>query len=220
MNLKKSIFTGIAAVGLMASLAAPAAFAQPAESDTGNNLTIAYVNVATDGEFDAYFSSGTFNLGAVTLNANSPEGVVTGTMRIDYVDTMANRPNFNVSLTAENFVNIGNATYTIPATGFQVTYAYNVQQGYWSGNAPGGIDIGDIGYFVDGDYVGQNDAGQAWTLGATNLSTGPTVQFGYAGSGTSWAYGDLGVQLDIPSTTVAGQYNSNVTISVIAGTEP
>jgi hypothetical protein len=224
MNLKRTLFTGLAAAGLMASFAVPVAIAQtapPAEVSTTNNTTVAYVQVATDGEFDVYFGSGTFNLGSETLNANNPEGLVSGTMRVLYVDTMAYRPQFDVTMTAGDFDNINspNLAHIIDAENFQVTYAYNVQQAYWSGNAPDGADIGDIGYYVDGHYVGQNNAGQAWT-GTTNLGEGPTVQFGYSGSGTSSSYGDLGVSLTIPNTTVAGQYNSAVTLTVIAGLQP
>jgi hypothetical protein len=221
MNLRKSLFTGIAAVGLMASVAAPAALAAPPEASLSNNTTVAYVNVTTDGQFDVYFDVANFSLGTVALNANNPVGTATGSMRINYIDTMADRPNFNVTVTAGNFDNInsGDPAHIIDAENFQVTHTYNVQQGYWDGNSPGGVDVGDIGYFVDGAYTAQNPAGAAWT-GSTNLGDGPTVQFGYAGSGTSWSYGDVDLKLNIPGNTVAGQYNSDVTLSVITGSQP
>jgi hypothetical protein len=225
MNLKKSLFTGLAAVGLMASLAAPVAMAQPAETSTSNNGISGYVTVNSTGSFDVYFGGAYFDLGTITLSAASPEGTATGGFTVWYTDTMPDRPSFDVQLTASTFTHTTMGWNTIPNSGFAITSTANVEQGQFggpssttAGSSP--FEIGDIGHYQNGIYptAGQGTT-TAWTTNNTLDST-RTIQFGYSGVGTIWSSGDVGVALDVPANTVTGQYQSNLTLSVITGLQP
>jgi hypothetical protein len=223
MNLKKSILSGIAAVGLMASLAAPVALAQPAEN-AGNNTTNAHIAVDVEGEFDVYFWVGDFDMPGATLSASSPVYDSSGTLRIQYTDTLPDRPNFNVTLIAGHFTD---GTNYILNDEFTITGTYNVQQFQWgdnpSKNANGATalpyDVGDIGYFVDQGYPSGQVAHSVWSSNNV-LNDWVQVQFGYAGVGTVSSYGDVDVALHVPATTVEGTYTSLMTLNVIAGDQP
>lgn len=227
MNLKRTLFTGLAAVGLMASVAAPMASAQYNGDSGSNNMTYGVVYVSTPGQFDVYFSSGTLDFGTVTLTAGNPLPTVNGTLQIAYVDTFAYRPSFDVTLQATNFLNTANHfTTPITAAGFDITTVANLAQGYWGGpgrpgsNNPGNVDVGDLGAYVNEDYVSQGGTWpKAWTADQS-LDASRKVQFGYTGSGTSWGAGNVGVSLDIPNNTVQGNYRSEITLTVVTGTQP
>lgn len=218
MNLKKSFMGAVAGLALVGSIAAPIASAQPAESDYSNNSTTAYVNVHTGGAFDVYFSSSNLNFGDVVFDAQHNQAVTRdGAVVIAYVDTLVNRPSFNVQMQASDFV-AGGPYFS--SSNLKVTRVYNVQQGQWGGTPGGPDDIGDIGAFVNNGYVGQGGPWpKAWTA-ANELNVAKTVQFGYSGIGTVWANGQVDVSLSIPPTATAGNYTSTVTLTVIAGTQP
>ncbi len=229
MNLKKALVTGIAAIGLMASIAAPGALAQtspPTESSSGNNSTIAYVAVITPGAFDVYFGVSSFDLSAVTLDASSPEGAAAGNFIVYYTDSLANRPNFNVTLTASDFTHTTVSGASIDNAGFTIAGAYNVRQDQCGGPerpVSSGCNnihqIGDIGYFVNNTGGHSQAAFTPWTA-LNTLDSARTIQFGYEGVGTITSDGRIDVALDVPANTVAGIYQSSLTLSVIAGTQP
>jgi hypothetical protein len=208
MNLRKSIFTGIAAVGLMASLAAPVAMAQTAGNAGGTTAT---VTVLGGGTFSVAFCS------AVTLTVNTPptagtEGSASGAFGICYVDTKSDRTNFDVDLSATDFTGTGANDDTIPASEFDVTYTANVQNGQWSSGV--GYLIGDIGHFVNDAYP-SSQAGAAWMFNNDLAGAGRTVNFGYQGEGTIWSVSDISVGLTIPSSTDNDTYTSELTLTVI-----
>jgi hypothetical protein len=244
MRLKRTLVSAIAALGLSASLMAPVALAQPTQSQAdGSDTTTATVNVsAPGGSFDVYFESTTLSLTDVTLSALTPNGTSTGTFRLRYTDTLPDRPEFDVTVGADDFTSGSN---TIPASGFKITRTANVTQFQW-GN-PGGVNnaycysgqnpnplydpalctaypppvdsnIGDIGYFQDGTYQGQNS--ENWTANAPGLDTATKVHYGRHGVGTQWSYGDVDVELEVPDGTPGGTYSSLLTLSVVTGTQP
>lgn len=230
MRLKRTLVSAIAALGLAGTLVTPVALAQtapPTESNSGNNTATAQVEVTTDGEFDVYFSAGSFDLSDVTLDANTWERTATGKLQIAYTDTLANRPEFDVRLSASNFENAsfpnsGDPNKQLAAQDFEIVKTYNVAQGQWGGPKGQPGDIGDIGFRIDGNPIGSQAASDGlWSPGATNLSgQGVEVQFGYAGIGTVWSTGDVDVAVKVPSQTVAGTYTSNLTVTVVAGQTP
>ncbi len=215
MNLKKAFVTGIAAVGLMASIAAPVATAQ--DDNTGNNTSTAHVNVTAGGVFDVFFSAADFNLSAVSLTSEDYVGNATGSLNINYEDTKSFRPDFEVDMSASNFMLATNNSIQIPATGFTIETTYNVQQDFCGG--PGAIacqsviDYGDIGYRLnDGQATGQA-ASTNWTVNQS-LDLPRGVQFGYDGIGTRFSTGKVDVALVVPSNTQSGEYTSTMTLSV------
>lgn len=216
MNLKKSVFGTIAGLALVGTLAAPAVMAQAVEDGPKSNTATASVTVTDNGIFDVYFYSGDFNLSGVTLNADTSVGTATGSFTIGYDDTKAFRPKFDVTVNASSFALTSNTSHQIPSTGFTIERTYNVGQTHY-GNSP--IDYGDIGYFVDEAYPSGQAASTQWTSNNT-LDTARRVQFGYQGVGTTLSGGKVDVALKVPNTTVPGTYNSTLTLSVVAGTQP
>lgn len=228
MQLKRTLVSAIAAFGLTASVMAPVATAQYAGDDTGNNTATVQVQVTTPGVFDVRFTEANFGLDAVELGAATPNGTAAGELTLYYEDSKPQRPAFDVTITATNFSNgdfpnSGDPNKQLASEDFYVTNTYNVGQGQWD-SAPGVTwDVGDIGFFVDNQYVansGPNMSDGVWTPGGNNLRDGATVGFGYAGVGTIASTADVGVAVDVPNTTVQGTYTSVVTISVVAGTQP
>lgn len=242
MRLKRTLVSAIAALGLAASVMAPVALAQPTQSDDdGSNTTQASVTVTTaPGKFDVYFESSSLDLTDPTLSALNPSGEATGTFRLRYTDTLADRPEFDVTVTATNF---SNGSATIPASGFKITRTANVVQFQWGSgddptkNAycwPGSsmedtalcaaypvptTDIGDIGYFQEGTYKGQSNENWDPAL-SPGLDSGPKVHYGRQGTGTHWSYGDVDVALEVPANTPGGTYYSTLELEVVSGTQP
>jgi hypothetical protein len=240
MNLKRTLVSAVAALGMAASVMAPAALAQPTQSqDEGSDTTTAVVTVTTTGKFDVYFESTTLDMTDPTLTALTPDGEATGAFRLRYTDTLPNRPEFDVTVTATDFTS---SSGTIPASGFKITRTVNVAQFQWGNGTdptknaycwptspmynadtcaayPAPLaDIGDIGFFQDGTYQGQST--EYWTANAPGLDSGPKVHYGRAGVGTHWSYGDVEVVLDVPAGTPGGDYSSTLTLEVVTGTEP
>lgn len=216
MNLKKSLTGAIAGLALVGSIAAPIASAQYAGDDTSNNTTTVSLTVANDGVFDVYFYLGDISLGTATFNSASSTQTLNGAMGLGYTDTKAARPSFDVLIQSTDFLNeANNATTPIPSSGFKITKTYNVLQGQW-GSDP---DIGDIGAFKDELYVAQSGGPWSWTTNNT-LNGNRRVNFGYAGIGTNWSIGYFDVSLDVPNTTASGDYQSTMTLTVIAGSQP
>jgi hypothetical protein len=226
MNLKSKVLGVVAATAIGISLMAPVATAQYAGDSTGDNTTAITVNIETAGVFNVYFTQASFALDEVTLNAANPSGVATGELVIEYEDTKADRPAFDVTLTSSRFSNnaapnSGNANMQISAEGFSVTKTYTVAQTQWSSGV--GYSIGDIGYYVNNGYVantGPNQSDGVWAPGSNDLGYGATVQFGYSGIGTIASWGQVDVALEVPSTTVGGAYTSTMTLTVVAGSQP
>ncbi|HWK79967.1 MAG TPA: hypothetical protein VNP95_04330 [Thermomicrobiales bacterium] len=215
MNLKKSLMGAVAGLALVGSVAAPIASAQPAEDNTGNNTTTAYVEVYSTGVFDVFFTGG-IDLGDANFNASSSSQTLNGSLALGYTDTKVQRPSFDVTVQATDFYNLSNFYITpIPASGFTITKTYNVAQQQWGANP----DIGDIGAFQNEDYVAQNSGPWPWTSD-NQLNTARRVNFGYAGIGTISSQGNFDVSLVVPNTTQAGAYQSTLTLTVIAGSQP
>jgi hypothetical protein len=228
MNLKRTLFTGLAAAGLMASFAAPMTSAQVSDSNTTNNSATATVGVLVDGTFDVYFAPGTtIDMGTKTLNSQNPQATATGQLLVNYTDTMQQRPAFTVSLSAGDFQRWAGDT-GISASGFRVTHTGNVAQYQWDNHNINDVDhgdstvvpvvgdIGDIGFMVNGVNPGNQNANlnNVWN-DTTNLSgLGTPIQFGYAGIGTVWSNGAVDVDLEIPNGTAQGNYSSTLTLSV------
>ncbi len=209
MNLRKSLFTGLAAVGLMASVAAPVALAQT----SGNAGTGTATVVITDtGVFDIHFCDDSVSLTQDVAPIAGTDGSASGALAICYVDTKSYRTNFDVDLSATDFTGNGTNDDTIPASDFKVTYTGNVGSGQWSSGV--GYLIGDIGHFVNDAYP-SSQAGAAWTTNNDLSGAGRTVNFAYQGEGTSWAVSDISVGLTIPSSTDPDTYQSTLTLTVI-----
>lgn len=140
MNLKRTLISGLAAVGLMASLAAPVALADDPITVEGS----ATVSIENDGEFTPYFC------GAVELTPEGDVNSTTGTtaegqLLICYTDTMAERDGFTTTLKAGVFTSNVNmpatntsnpVPYTIPAENFIITTVYNPAQLQWGRTNP------------------------------------------------------------------------------------
>lgn len=240
MNLRKSLVTGIAAIGLFASVAAPVVTAQgpPADGNGGNNTATARVDVADNGVFDVYFATTDINFGNTNINAGGLEVDLPGSFTIGYTDTKANRPNFDVTVIAADFTDGG--SNSIDASNLTIESTANVIQTFYGG--PGRcdtpvnsgnldpakvaagcnptVDVGDIGYFQNAGYIGQSPAGTTWLTKTYDLSEALKVHFGRAGAGTGTSTGVVGVNLHIPSTTVPAFYTSTLTVNVVAGTQP
>lgn len=222
MKLKKSIITAFAAVGLIASIAAPAAMAQTQleESTSANNSTTASVVVTSTGEFDVYFNVSSFDLSGATLSASSPEGAAAGSFTVFYTDSLADRPNFTVTLSASDFY-LSGSTLEMPPTisnaGFTIDRTYSVRQDQ-SGSTP--YEIGDIGYYVNDAYPADSPPNQAastaWTANNA-LDTARTIHFGEPGVGTIASDGLIDVALDVPAGTSPGTYQSMLTLTVYGG---
>lgn len=240
MNLRRSLVTGLAAIGLMASVAAPVALAQapPADENSGNNTATASVTVQSDGVFDVFFATTSVAFGTTTLNAANLEPDLEGSFTIGYTDTKSNRPRFDVTVIAGHFSD-GSGNF-IHASNLTVERTENVIQQFWGG--PGRcdtppnsgnldpakvaagcnptIDIGDIGYFHNGGYIGQTPAGVQWDPKTFSMEDWLKVHFGYGGAGTGNSTGVVGVNLHVPATTVPGVYTSTLTVNVVTGTQP
>jgi hypothetical protein len=206
MNLKRTLFTGLAAIGLMASIAAPVATAQTGHTDDADAIVVISNN---GGVFIPEFC-GDVNLGTHDITAIAGS-TATGTMGICYWDTRAYRQNFKASIDASDFESgvpmpvPSSDTYSIPAQNFKIVRVYNPQQDQWrntnpapgSANtcpfvpgvtgAPNVYDIGDIGGFNgtsssygDGAYV--TDGSALWSGPA--LSENPFVNYAWSGVGT------------------------------------
>jgi hypothetical protein len=214
MNLKKSLAGLAAGFALVGTLAAPAAMA----SDIGGSaITTASVSIVDNGVFDVHFC-GALALNTATQPTAGTAGYAQGGLSICYTDTKLQRPAFDVTLGSDQ---LSSGSNHIAASNLIVVWTYNVQQQQWDG-APAvahRFDVGDIGYFVDDHYVAQNNAGQGWTTNNT-LDTNPTVNFGYHGVGTISSTGAMEIGLNIPSGTQAGTYSSQLTLSVVTGTQP
>lgn len=222
MNLKRTLFTGLAAAGLMASIATPMASAQVVIEDgqnggPGGSVT-ATVEVGTAGLFDAFFCAvgvgptASTDLTTTTEPSAIANGAAEGALGICYEDTKNYRNAFNLDLSAGDFTSPTTVT-DIAASNFTVAHTYNVASLNCCGPA-----VGDIGYFQNDAYVGQNAAGAAWAPGYS-LNNPQTVHFGYNGTGTIISGGVVDVDLVIPAGTHTGIYTSNVTLTVIAGTQ-
>lgn len=215
MNIKKSVAGLVAGFALIGSIAAPAAMA----SDIGGSTTAdATVTIVDSGVFDVHFCGDlTFEASRTTSPSPAAAGYAQGVLSICYTDTKLQRSNFNVNLHTSPFTSGSN---TIAANNLFVVWTYNVVQQLWDG-APAvqhHFDVGDIGYFADNHYVGQNNAGQGWVTN-NHLDTDKTVNFGYAGVGTMMSQGDMEIGLTIPNGTQAGTYTSTLTLTVVAGTQ-
>lgn len=215
MSTRRTIAALVLGFMLLTTMGAQTAFAQVTESNQGNNSTDVDVTVTDGGIFDAYFcdSSGPLtqtSLTQTTAPTVNAAGAADGTLIICYTDTKIARPSFDVDVTALNFINGPNS---IPSSGFTVEYTYNVLQLSF------GAGVGDIGYFVNDAYVAQNPAGQGWTANQ-NLDVGRTVNFGFSGQGTIASGGVFDVGLVIPAATPPGTYTSDVTLSILVGSQP
>jgi hypothetical protein len=210
MNLKRTLFTGLAAIGLMASIAAPVATAQVNGSSAG---TTAFVVVASPGVFTLSICADSINatLDTTVQPTAGVQGKAEGSLDLCYIDTKSYRPNFNVMMQASNFQD--GTKPIIPATGFKVVNTADVSQGQWSSGA--GRAIGDIGHFQNNVYptAGQGTT-TAWTS-SNDLSAARTVGFGYNGEGTIESTAEIDVELTMPYGTQDGTYWSNVTVTVV-----
>jgi hypothetical protein len=236
VNIRKSLLSTAAAIGLMVSVAAPMVLA---DDTTTNNSTNAVVEVIpAAGVFDVKFCAASTNL-SVGTQPNASPGSATGTLSICYEDTKVDREAFTVAMSAGDFTNGANV---IDSSNFRVVRLYNLGQYQWGNSGsthnvcdghnhgytgctetvpPANGDIGDIGYIYDsGATTPQNVTGGIPRTTNNSLETGSNVHFGYAGVGTISSLGNVDVKLTIPGGTPGGQYTSNVTLSVTMGSMP
>jgi hypothetical protein len=221
------------AIGLMlaGSMMSAPALAQPPGDSSGNNTTNVSVTFERTGAFDAYFcvTQGEHNASTSLTVVQPPtlagNGLATGQLIICYDDTLPDRPAFHVDVQAGAFTG---GPSTIPLSGFNVEKTYNVIQNYYGGPStsnPTKPDYGDIGQFLNGAYVAQNGnpPNPTWPMQWTsnnNLGAGVHLQFGYAGVGTEFSYGQFDVSLVLPVTASGGTYTSTMTLSLYAGENP
>lgn len=246
MNLKKTLFSTIAALALSASVLVPVALAGTS-LDTGGSTT-ATVNVTVAGEFNAEFC-GPVNLSAVTLTAGQDE-ISTGALEICYTDTIASRSGFKVQVQAGPFQSTGNPD--LSASNFKLTTVYNPWQGQWGGNS-GGADVADIGGWNGAEQVTDhgfdnpadaNNHGALDYVGAASLDTARYIAYSWDGVGTGngdlmppsgisafpdeyanvsslgvvdGTYQVVEVELTVPRGTATGGYSSNLTLTIVAG---
>jgi hypothetical protein len=213
MNLRKSLFTGLAAVGLMASLAAPVALAQSV-NDSGT--TTATVAVTNDGVFNVQFCSGTSPLSAVSMTSESAAQTSTGSLTICYEDTLLYHDSALVSFQATAFTA---GLSSIAASNFKVTQTNNTIQEHYVSDGHGHTKVADPGYLAqDGTAPPQNaTVFVVWPGPANTLDVSRNVNFIYNGSGAGSSTGLVNVALNIPVGTVPGNYSSTVTLTVAPG---
>lgn len=233
MNLRRTLLAGALSLGLLGSIAAPAAMASPpSESDGSNNSVTVEVEVVGGGGFDAFFCTpsgshanwtGTLQTTNAMTQDMAPtagsDGHAAGALVICYDDTLTYRPNFDVQIASGAFTS-GNAVVSTPidASNFLITRTHNVAQNQWGWN--GAIDIGDIGSFGQNGYLAQNTLPTDWTNDSLrSLDQSRLVQFGYYGQGTIFSWGLIETELNIPAGTAPGTYASTVTLTIIPGTQ-
>jgi hypothetical protein len=212
MSIKKSLAGLIAGFALLGSIAAPAALADTGDSTTGS------VDVTAGGQLAVTFctetatSPGDFVLQQDTAPSYYAPGHASGSLYLCYLDTKADRPHFEVEVSATAFASGSNS---IAASNFMVTTVYNVVNEHYDSHGP----IGEIG-FMDNDHWpnSQNPNPRTWTANR-DFSVPRSVNFGYAGIGTGTSCGQVGVELVIPATTAPGHYVSNLTVSIVPTTE-
>jgi hypothetical protein len=228
MNLRKSLVTGLAAIGLMVSIASPTLAAPPTETDGSNNGTTSSVEVSGGGEFDAYFC-GDNNLTEQSAPTASSAGSATGTLTICYDDTLSYHDGFDTTIQATTpFTSVDALGDTpIPAALFKITMLHNVGQLHWSSDGHSLLDaddpnyhpeVADPGYYDEnGSVPNQNTPGfVAWSA-SNSLEQARTVQFSYNGTGSVAAGGEIDVALTIPQGTSPGNYTTNLTLTIVAG---
>jgi hypothetical protein len=213
MNVKKTLAGFIAGFALIGSLATPVAIASEIG---GQEVTTATVAISNGGVFNATFCNSVSMTETTAPMANAP-GAAIGSLNLCYTDTKSQRPAFDATLVSSDFTLSTNVNKTIPASNLKVLKTYNVLQTQWDSGFP--LDIGDIGYFVNGGYLAQSSAGATWTANNT-LESAKTVNFGYSGVGTVASIGGMDLGLNIPAGTTPGTYVSQLTLSIIVGSQP
>lgn len=227
MKRLKSLVGLAAGLMLAGSMLAAPALAQPPETSTGNNTTDVSVTFSSGGAFDAYFCqvlgshSPSTSLNLVQAPTLATAGLAQGSLYICYDDSLPTRPAFHVDVSAGAFTG---GTSTIPLSGFTIDRVYNVVQHYWGSPAstpPQAADYGDIGQFVNDVYVAQNGTWpKAWSAPNNSFASPHHLQFGYAGVGTDYSYGQFDVSVVIPIGSFGGTYTSTMTLSLYAGENP
>jgi hypothetical protein len=219
MNIRKHVLTGALAFGLLGSVIAPTALAQDTAGvevvvvESGAfAVTICDPDASWDQSMPVDFP-GNIPLTGTSPTASQP-GSATGTFAICYLDTKNFRDAFVTQLSATDFALVGDPSTTISSENFTIEFTMGVGQAQL--DSPG-IDVGDIGYFVNQQDPGGQaapPAGGTWTMD-NELDQNVDVHFGYAGVGTIMSGGIVDVQLVLPIGTKAGTYESTITLTVI-----
>lgn len=208
MNLRKLVAPVALSVGLFGSILAPVALANPVDQID------VIVNVTGGGTFDVSFcaESGAthvdllpgdaYALTQQTAPTAATAGLATGELTVCYTDTKNDREAFDLQLSSGNFVLDTDASKTIAASNFQIKQTDAVVMTQSSTTVTG---VGDI----------TATAGTGPWLANNTLDTARTIHSGAAGIGTDSSYGDVQVDLIIPSGSIAGDYTAEVTITVI-----
>ncbi|MCC6704712.1 MAG: hypothetical protein IT334_07525 [Thermomicrobiales bacterium] len=229
MNIRKTLLAGALSLGLLGSIAAPAALAANDNADvvvvvgTGGAFSVVICNGPASIAAQQPVAQDTVFLDIATNPSASTAGAATGEFGICYWDDLSYRPAFDTTLVSSDFVNQGDPTKTIDASNFKIVFTSGVAQAQSTNfNNPNNLAIGDIGYYVNQlDPYGQAapPAGGTWT-GSNALNAPAKVHFGYAGVGTIMSGGQVDVNLTLPIGTAPGVYLSEITVDVLPDPNP
>lgn len=240
MVLRNRVYTVALTLGLIAAAAlAPVSAETPSDGELTNNETIVTAEVTSGGTFEVYFcqvevdangawlivdgspvvtTPGSTALSVDTAPSAHEAGHAEGTLFICYIDTLSQRPAFNVTVHSSEFTAADASIQTpIGAGNFMIARTWDAGQVQWSSVVPG---VGDISSFSQNGYVGANTLPADWTIDSLRSLDSPrAVQYGYNGIGTIGAAARFDVELIIPAGTAPGSYSADVTLTIIAGTQ-
>jgi hypothetical protein len=178
--MKKQILAAVLSAMLLLGSVVPA-FAQGEVTVTGGTLSVTPAAI-------------TFN--GVTLNGQTQNDVAGATTAWTATDPTGTGIGWSVTISATDFLKTGDATKTIPVSGFEMTL----------------LDTAIT--TVAGNAQPVSSFGTAKALGATQ-----TLVTAAAGTGMG-TYGLLPTfTLDVPADTYAGDYVSTVTVSISSAPE-
>lgn len=224
MNIKRTLFAGLAMLGLMASIAAPIANAQDSPVLAGSDQKKATIVLNNDGQFFAVIRSD-LDLGTHNLQAGTGAFGFPGTVIIDYTDTYAFRGGFSATLQASDFQRTAGPPMqvwpalptTIPADNLTITEVTGPTQGQCCRNSGVGGVAGISAVYPNGV---DTTTGTATWAGATpaqaGLGTASTIHMSLQGKGTIWTEAPVQVNMQVPASAVPGTYESTLTLTIAA----